>query len=293
MGTSGSSKGPGSGTPLVPTWLDEPTTNPLGNGVPENGVDQPNGEGSEPPESPNENDSKPEIQPPPESKRFQSARTNFSRFAKSDGSDSSALRRAVRDYVRSGTRGSANATRRMGSSRVTASGALGVLRGFQSDGVDTTLRSLNLNYLIGRSAEEIFVGLTDTICEDGGSIDEAIARDAWLETVAELDSIGIDNLDVLTADQVSEMFLRFVSHAIETRLFQDIGSKSFQVTGSVSEIRSFEAQFRNYIQRAVRDSFSSDLEELPTLSDTRISEIVDRTYQDAWDILEAWGDAAS
>ena len=177
MGTSRASKGPGSGTPLVPTWLDEPTSTPLpgdGTGPPDQADDgQPDGADASPEDKPT---ASPAIQPPPIPARFQSARGNFSRFAKSGGSDTGALRRGVRHYVRTGTRDSKNATSRMGSARSTASGALGVFRGILRDGVENTLRYLNLNNLVGRSAEDLLVGMTDTICQDGGSIDEGIAR---------------------------------------------------------------------------------------------------------------------
>lgn len=295
MGTSGSSRGPGSGTPLVPTWLDEPTSSP----IPGNSDDATSGDDGEQdsdslnnqaPSQQGNDAPRPTIPLPPVAIRFQSARNNFSRFSKSGGSDGGALRRAVRDYVRSGTRGSRNATRRMGSSRATASGALGIFGGFQHDGVENTLRRLNLNNLVGRSTEEILVGLTDTICLDGGSIDEAIARDAWLETITELDSFGIGDLDALTTDQVQEVFLSFIAHAIETRLFQDIGINGLHMAASISAIANFEAQFRSYIRRAVRDSFSSDMAHLPTLSDKNINDIVDQTYREAWELLETWGD---
>lgn len=284
MGTSGSSRGPGSGTPLVPTWLDQPTASPITGDDGSSTDDSEAGQGGKP-------IARPLIQPPPVSARFQSARTNFTRFARSGGSDTGALRRAVRDYIRSGTRGSANATSRMGSARNTASGVLGVFRGFLHDGVENTLRRLNLSNLVGRSAEELLIGLTDTICRDGGSIDEAIARDAWLETIAELDEYEIDDMDALTTEQVREVFLSYVAHAITARLFQDIGIKGFHVTASIAEIESFEAQLRSYITRAVRDSFSSDLDQLPNLDDKRIGDIVDQTYTDAWELLEAWGSA--
>ncbi|MCG7872693.1 MAG: hypothetical protein JAZ11_11385 [Candidatus Thiodiazotropha lotti] len=199
----------------------------------------------------------------------------------------------MRDYVRTGSRGSRNATSRMGSSRSTASGALGVFRGFLRDGVENTLRYLNLNDLVGRSAEDLLIGLTDTICQDGGSIDEAIARDAWLETIAELDKFEINDLDSLTTEQVSEVFLAYVAHAIETRLFQDIGVNGLNVAGSLVEIESFEAQLRSYIHRAVRDSFSSDISQLSNLQDKEINEIVDQTYREAWELLEAWGSMES
>ncbi len=288
MGTSGSSRGPGSGTPLVPTWLDEPTSSPIpvsGNETPP----QADGDNADAP-IPERVESRPPIQSPPEPTRFQSARTNFTRFARSGGSDTRALRRAARDYVRTGTRGARNATQRMGSARGTASGALGVFRGFLRDGVETTLRYLDLNNLVGRPAEDLLVGLTDTICQDGGAIDEAIGRDAWLETVAELNKFGIDDLDSLTTEQVSEIFMTYVSHAIEARLFQDIGVNGFHVSASVSETESFERQLRDYIHRSVRDSFSSDLGNLPNLQDKEINDIVDTTYTEAWSLLEAWGD---
>ena len=233
----------------------------------------------------------PAIKPPPVPARFQAARRNFSAFAASGGSDRGALRRAVRDYVRSGTGGAANAARRMGASRAAASGALGLFQGFERDGVDATLRRLNLGNLIGRPPHEVFAGLTDAICRDGGSIDEGIARDAWLETVGELDGLGIDDVAALTAEQMQEMFLAFVAHAIEARLFQDIGGKGLSIAADLDAIRAFESQLRSYIRRSVRDSFAADLKQLATLSEQQIRTIVDQTYRDAWGLLEIWGDA--
>jgi hypothetical protein len=294
MGTSGSSRGPGSNTPLVPTWLDDAAAGPLPGGDGPDGNDgdgSDNGDGDGPEDGPDDRPPPPDIQPAPEGARFQSARRNFSVFAGSGGSDRSALRRAVRDYVRSGTGGGDNASRRMGASRAAAGGVLSVLRGFQRDGVDATLRRLNLGNLVGRPAQDVFLGLTDSICADGGSIDEGIARDAWLETVAEMDSLGIDDLGGLTADQMQEVFFAFVAHAIETRLFQEIGANGLKVAASLDSIEAFESQLRSYIRRSVRDSFSGDISRLSALSDQQIRVIVDQTYHEAWDLLEVWGDA--
>jgi hypothetical protein len=178
----------------------------------------------------------------------------------------------------------------MGASRAAAGGMLGILRSFQRDGVATTLRRLNLDNLVGRPAADVFVGLTDVICRDGGSIDEGIARDAWLETIAELDTLGVAELDGLTTDQMQELFLTFLAHAIETRLFQDIGKNGLRIAADLSVIEAFEAQFHDYIRRAVRDAFSSDLTRLPNLSDSEIANVVDETYRNAWELLEVWGD---
>jgi len=294
MGTAGSSRGPGSNTSLVPTWLDNPPDGPLpagddGGPAGRNGSDPAD---ADPAALGGANDpvSRPAIVPPPIAARYQSARTNFSRFVGSGGSDRPALRRAVRDYVRSSSRGSTNAVRRMGASRTTARRALGVFRGFQRDGVAETLRRLNLVALIGRSTREVFIGLTDVICRDGGSIDEGIARDAWLETVADLESFGIGDLDALTPGQVQDVFLSFIAHAIETKLFQEIGVNGFRVAADLDAIETFEAQFKSYIERSVRDSFASNFSQLAALSDQEIRTVVERTYRDAWELLVLWGD---
>jgi hypothetical protein len=286
MGTSGSSRGAGSNTSLVPTFLDEPQI------VVFPGGGRPAPDDAEPDVEPSvaQPVQRPTIEPPPLPARFRGARRNFSSFAASAGADRGALRRAVSDYVRSGTRGSANATRRMGSSRAAAGNLLAVFRGLQRDGVEQTLRRLNLDNLIGRPAEEVLAGLSDAICRDGGSIDEGIARDAWLETVADLDRLGIDDVNTLTPEQIREFFLAFVAHAVETRLFQDIGAKGLRMAQDLASIEAFEAQFRDYIRRSVRDSFASDLAPLANLSDQQISEIVDRTYREAWELLDVWGD---
>jgi hypothetical protein len=288
MGTSGSSSGSDSGTPLVPTWLDEPSSgdlpcsdNPNDGGGDDGQTTQSDGKDDKP---------KPPITPASQPERFRGARTNFSRFAGSGGSDQRALKRAVRDYVRKGTNGSAAAVQRMGTSRAAASNALGVFRGIQRDGVKETLRSLNLQNFEGLGVQDVFIGLTEVICQDGGAVDEAIARDAWLETIAELDKFGIADLDSLSSDQIKEVFLSFISHTVEARLYQEIGVNGFTFTENMNDIDGFDGQFRDYIERTVRDSFTSDLAQISQMSDENIRGIVDNTYLEAWNLLELLGD---
>ncbi|MEQ9637743.1 MAG: Qat anti-phage system associated protein QatB [Devosia marina] len=286
MGTSGSSRGTGNGSSLIPTFLDEPAGKPLPSEAVSPGNDGGGDGAGGAPESP-----RPAIPAPAEDNRFSSARRNFSVFAGSGGSDTRALRRAVRDYVRTGYGSSGNATRAMGSSRATAAGVLDVLRSFTRDGVAQTLARFNLSGLAGRPAAEILTALTDILCEDGGTIDEAIARDAWLEAVASVEDAGIVDLDGMIPDQLSEVFLAFISHSIQSKLFQEIGVNGFRVA-DLDEIRAFESQFRSYVDGRVRDAFSADLSGIGTMSDDRIRSIVEQTYRDAWEVFITWGDSA-
>ncbi|MCY3542154.1 MAG: hypothetical protein OXH31_09665 [Gammaproteobacteria bacterium] len=264
MGTSSSNKGTGSDTPLVPTFLDD---------------DENVSEGG--------NDATPLTQTEPQ--RFRSARTNFSQFASSGGSNHQALRRAVRDYVRKGTGGARNAVRRMAPSLNAAHRTLSLLRSLQRDGVQETLLRINLQNLSGKSIQDTFTVLTDLICQDGGTIDDAIARDAWLETVAKLEDIGIDSLDVLTNLQIQEMFLSFVANSIVARLYQEIGVNGFKQVNHLQDIERFDEQFRNYIERGVRDSFSGDLSTL-NMTDEEIKNVVDSAYYEAWSFFMLIGE---
>lgn len=173
----------------------------------------------------------------------------------------------------------------MGASRGAAGKVLGVFRDIGRDGVETALRRLNLQQLIGGTPQDMFIGLTEVICRDGGAIDEAIARQAWLETAAEVDKLGVEDLSKLTADQVCEIFLTFVAHAIEIHLYQQIGINGFAAAQSLADIERTDAELRSYIERAVRDSFTSDLADLSTTTDSEIGVVVDRTFQEAWELL--------
>ena len=282
MGTSGSSGGPGNNTPLVPTWLDQPddTSDSSDANSPQDG-DQPDGEST----------ARPVIPAASNDSRFQSARANFSRFASSGGNDRQALARGVSGYVRRGAGGAQNATRRMGAALATGAAALGVLRDVQRDGVAATLAQHSLSHIAGQSAQSVFTALTDVVCAEGGPVDEGIARDAWLETVTQLDSLGITSIDGLTEAQISGFFLSYVSNSIVGALYQAIGVNGFSNADTLSSIRNFDRQFRDYVRNAVRDAFSGSMANVSALSDRQIRTLVNQTYQDAWELLDRLGDS--
>lgn len=284
MGTSGSTRGTGNGTSLLPTFLNEPSGAPLPGGAGPAG-----GDGADDGDPPAADRPRPAIPAAAPDNRFSAARRNFSTFASSGGNDRRALHRAVRDYVRSGYGHSRNATAGMGASRRSAANVLGVLRGFSREGVAQTLNRFNIAGLAGRPASEVLTALTDVICRDGGTIDEAIAREAWLETVASVEAAGITDVDAMSPEQFGEVFLAFISQSIQAKLFQEIGVNGFRVA-DLDEIRAFESQFRNYVDGRVRDSFNADLSELAHMSDERINAVVEQTYRDAWDLFVTWGD---
>lgn len=291
MGTSSAFGGASGGTPLVPSWLDD-AGDGVGNdaGGTKDGADSEGAEASPgaPPAAPVD---RPPGPPPPTGDRFRSARGNFTRFAGSGGSDRRSLGRAVSQYVSRSSGGSGQAARRMGSSRSTASGLVGFLRDAGANGVREALRSLNLESLAGRPVEEVFAGLADYICPDGGSIDEGIARDAFIETIADLADAGITNIDELTSEQIQTVFELYASHAIEARICNDIGTKVVTMPTDIRTVERIEAQLGEFVRRGVSDAVNASGVDIGALSRGQVSGFVDSVYEAAFDMLEVLGES--
>lgn len=280
MGTSNSNRGAGGGTPLIPSWLgsgDGDGMFPADNepdGVPPGPVPPP----------------LPPIPLPAAADRFTAARSNFSRYARSGGSDRASLGRAVSKYVSTAAGGSRAATQRMGASRAAGSKLLGFLSDVATRNPREALRTLNLENLAGRAIEEVFLGLADYVCPDGGTIDEGIAREAFIETIAELAENGITNFDGLTVNQMQTIFELYATHAIEARLCNDIGTKALTLPSNPAAASRVQVQLFDFIRRGVADALTSARITLQSLTSDRVFGFVTQVYEQAFSIMQTMGE---
>jgi hypothetical protein len=201
------------------------------------------------------------------------------------------LGRAISGYVSGGVGGSRRAAERMGSSRGTAARLASFLNNVAGQGVQEALRSLNLQALAGRPIEEIFLALADIICPEGGTVDEGIARDAFVETVAELAGLGLTDLDALTPAQMQTVFELYASHAIEARICNDIGTKSIMLPEDTRAVERIQAQLKDFIRHGVSDAMTRAQTDLQTLTQDRVNGFVDSVYEAAFEILQTLADA--
>ena len=289
MGTSSTFDGQPGSTPLVPSWLGnddstaevpdetEPDQQPAASVVP------PTARPTPPASAP--------VPPIADPARFTAARNNFSRFAGSGGSNRRSLGRAVSHYVGSSTGGARTAGARMGSSRSTGARLLGFLSDVSARGAGAALRTLNLSVLAGRPIEEIFLGLIDYVCPDGGSIDEGIAREAFIETIAELAGAGITDLNGLTPDQMQTVFELYATNAIEARLCNDIGRRAITFPSDSLGVTQVQGQLHDFIQRGVADALTTADAAASSLTPERVLEFVEGIYEEAFAILQIMGEA--
>lgn len=287
MGTSSVFGGQGGNSPLVPSFVGDagaPSSNDAADGA--DGA----GDGGTPPADPPQPPQRPPILANGDAARFTAARNNFSRYASSGGADRASLGRAISHYVGSSTGGARGAAARMGSARGAGSRLLGFLSDATTRGVAEALRALNLASLAGRPVEEIFLGLADYVCPDGGSVDEGIAREAFIETIVDLAGAGITDLDTLTEDQMQTVFELYASNAIEARLCNDIGTKAVMLPASAREAATVQAQLNDFIRRGVADALTAARSAAAALTPDRVLGFVTRIYEQAFDILRIMGD---
>ena len=288
MGTSTAYGGPGGGTPLVPSWLgsDDDAGGPAPPPIPPTGApaDDPASPVPLPPV-------RPAIPTSADSSRFTAPRSNFTRFAHSGGSDRASLGRAVSGYVSKSSGGARQAAQRMGASRGSGARLLGFLADVQVRGATEALRSLDLEGLAGRPIDEVFMGLADYICPNVGTVDEGIAREAFIETIVDLSTLGVTDLDALSPDQMQTVFELYATHAIDARLCNDIGTKLVTAPADPQVALRVQSQLRDFIRNGVSDALTAARAETPTLTQDRVHAFVDTVYERAFGILQALGDA--
>jgi hypothetical protein len=168
---------------------------------------------------------------------------------------------------------------------------LGFLSGAATGGAREALRALNLQSLAGRPIEEVFLALVDYVCPDGGTIDEGIAREAFIETITELAGTGITDLDGLTPAQIQTIFELYATHAIEARLCNDIGTKAITFPADPSAAGRVQAQLLDFVRRAVADALTSARTAMQALTPDRVYDFVTGIYEQAFFILRTLGDA--
>lgn len=281
MGTSKGYGGPPTG--LVPSWLESPAGGSGGSDAGGDGAD-----GST-------DGSAGSLEPG--SSTLTGARTAFTRFSR-NGSNST-LGAALAGYVRGGngggggggSGGARRAAQRMGASRATGLRLLGVVRDFQRIGALDTLRRLDLDGMVDRSATEVFLSMLEFLCPLGGAIDEAISRQAMLEAIGNLDVAG-PAFDQLSPEQLHEFFLDFVSLSIEGRVIADIGSRGITLAPDVEAVERTHEQLRDFINSCCRAHLSGLLTGVEGLTDREVEQRSNEIYEAAFQLIADAGEDA-
>lgn len=211
MGTSASSKGPGSGVPLVPPWVED----------------------------------NPEVAEP---SRFKAARINLGKFAKNGSEDS--LGRGLGYYSKNGLGGAANGTSRMSRSTRAAGGYADVLRAL-SDGTQIPADvPLDPATLAGKGQQDVADAIIDAVTPSDGTQDADVSRNSAARAFAEvLQQDPNADLTALSAEQIELFFELFLANDLVSRIQLDVGKAVFDKASNSAEAVQRLEQMQQYVRQ--------------------------------------------
>lgn len=244
MGTSSSSKGPGTGVPFDPPWLDQ-IPSPFIPGEDLESLPQ-----TLIPSNISQNE---EVAP---SARFRGARRNLNNYIQSGNRES--LNRSLGHYSRKGMGGSVAIANRMITSTRTAAGLFGFLNS-ASTGNNVVLNSWIEGFTSKRaSAREIADGIVDLIGPKGGSLDEISAQNslalAFEDLLTEYPEV---NLLSLTESNIWALLGSYLGYELFNRIYLDIGQCFENSKLTPIGVESRKEEMRAYIISDVTASLNT------------------------------------
>ena len=229
MGTSSRNLGQSGHSPLVPSWVDD------------------EGEG-------NVSVISTPMAPNADPDRFSEPRGNMTRFARNGNTDN--FERAVSQYVTKSIGGTHNAVQRLGTARRSTAILFGAVGSFYRNGAAGTQEFLKTYSLIGKNADEALISITDIVCSDGGTTNEGIVRDAYIDTIAETAELRMLNFEELQPEQMLLILQGCIARVVIGKILNDIGNKLIVIPESLQNVKNLKKQMILYVEGVVKDSFT-------------------------------------
>lgn len=222
MGTSGSSKGPKSTSPLVPPGVDDEPGKPL---------------------------------PPPEGQRFRGFRTEFGRAAAGGGKE--ALNSALGKYARDATQGSAIGPRRFGPAYRSGAALADTLRDLAQGGSGLAPGGVDFSSLQGQPVNVAAQEIARALAPEGADADEVSA--AIQEAITEvLPEAGVFDPSLLTPDTLVQIMVEFFSRILFMEITATAGD-AWNKAPDAQQATQTEADLLELIRVVVDKHFSSRL----------------------------------
>lgn len=230
------------------------------------------------------------MQPP--GRPWQQAKTNLTRYATGSSPGRAGLSRAGHDYV--GAKGGAHA-----AAGAAAAGRASVARAgsFYSalaggGGIERALDAIGLRGLAGRPAEEVFAAIADALAPDGATLEEAAARRAVTESLAQLFEErvadgGLESLERMTAGDVAVAVQNMVSAYVYHRWLEELGLSLERGAVSPAEAVRMEREMRAYVRDLVRLEIPTGRALSTDWSGPDGQAFVQQLFEDAYSLLEA------
>ena len=280
MGTSQSSKGPGSGIPMVPPWTPDPPSEDM----PELGPNVIDSESDE--EDVSET---PSLEPVPlaPKHRFSGARLSLGKYARSG--DRNDMMRGLGRYVQKGYGGSRIANRRFAGTARTAEKLGAVLADLAAGQATSPGSLLDPALLAGRTAEEVMEAVVKAVCPVDGTQDTEAERSSIPDALSELFTRFPDaDLLNLDSDQRDYVIEQFTAISVFRRFDLDLGKTIQEKASNATEALKRLNGVRDYIIQSVAASFRKLRAAGRTMKSRRIGRVVQDVLKETFEVFEGY-----
>lgn len=283
MGTS--DRYEGSQSPPDSNMADEPASPPSvnpGGGQGSSGNEANEGqEGALPP--------KPDPSKPLESKKSQLSKARGLMTEAVRTSDPGKIKCGAAHYVKA-CGGGPEAAHGMPNSRAVAVRIAGLARSIQNQGSEQALRHFHLEDMVGMPAEDVFGDLIDMICPDGGTLDEAVARQAMAHATGDLAEAQVGSFENLSTNDFRDFSMSYVARSIEIKIYNETATNAVGASFDVEGVASFEKSLYDFVDGCVKDEFDAQKIDFARIEQKETNRFVENLYANILDTIEERGE---
>ena len=241
MGTSSSYKGPGKRPTLIPPWADDGDTPPP--------------QDLQPPDEP-------ESTPPiavPSPNFWPSLKGLVGKTAAAGlGSGAVSAGKIASGYVRA-LGGPRNAARAAVTGIPSGAKLANFLAGAEANGLEATLASLNLPSLATDGVEAVMMALAELLAPPGAEREDAITRDAILETLRDWEEMYQNEPDLGLGgpDITQELLTNYLTNYVLEKASQELGDCLERRAANTADIHAYYQEFKDGLRSFIELDLST------------------------------------
>lgn len=187
---------------------------------------------------------------PPKNQEWRKAKTSVTRMI--TGNDTIVgIKSAVSEYAK------AYSLTHLNNSKVgyAVGNLIGFLFNIKENGLEDTLHKEGLENLIGKSNEEIYLGLIDYFCEDNSTIEDSVIRECIVEIFNDNDIVDFEDMDKLDGNNfIKDFIIKYIQVNFEVAFSEKIQGLSESIEESKLRIK----EVNQYIDDTIRNLYDVD-----------------------------------
>lgn len=211
---------------------------------------------------------------------WQNAKTEFGRFINNTGGNTSRL---FGKYVKASGGNSSLASSSIGG-KTGFKNTVNLFNQINNEGLKQTLEAFKISTQ-GKSLQEIFSELANQVAPTGSSKEEAVARQATLDTMSSFYRlVDEQNIDLEVADSISgnifdDLLCEYFVNYITGLLLKDLGYGVEKYADDLLVLEMKEQELRDYVDSSIYVMLkNSKLNQNP-------QKIIDKVFRDAFEIV--------